>query len=71
MTNKDKIEEIAQSFRTARMFSKHPCEIAEDAAQRMAVWKDEQFKELLNTLSLQSNIYEVYKLINMYKEILL
>lgn len=52
MTNKEKAEEIVQSFRTARMFSKHPCEIAENAAQQMAEWKDDQYenkiRELLN-----------------------
>lgn len=45
ITNEEKAEEIAQSFRTARMFSKHPCEIAEDAAKQMAEWKEQQMIE--------------------------
>ena len=45
ITKEEKAKEIAQSFRTARMFSKHPCEIAEDAAKQMAQWKEQQMIE--------------------------
>lgn len=50
MTNEEKAREIAQSFRTARMFSKHPCEIAEDAAKEMAEWKEQQMIERITKL---------------------
>lgn len=36
-----KAEEIAESFRTARSFSKHPSDIAYSAAIEMAEWADQ------------------------------
>jgi len=36
-----KVEEIAESFRTARFFSRHPSDIAYSAAIEMAEWADQ------------------------------
>lgn len=44
MTNeeiKEKAKEIAESFRTARSFSRHPSDIAYEAAIQMADWADQ------------------------------
>lgn len=40
-----KAKEIAESFRTARCFSKHPSDIAYNAAIEMANWADQHPRE--------------------------
>lgn len=40
-----KAEEISESFRTARSFSRHPSDIAYSAAIEMADWKDQHPKK--------------------------
>lgn len=55
----EKAKEIAESFRTARSFSRHPSDIAYEAAIKMAKWTDQNpRKELWDADKVCKFLYE-------------